>query len=662
MRDTELLRAAGKADEGWFTTPGMIDGVKRVVSFRKVDGYPLVLAIGRSQNDVFRQHWYRRDTSRALACALTLFILIVIWVNIRHRKGLEIARAERRTSEMIAQEKSRELELTLEHMSQGIVMVGADHRIAFANGRAVELLDLPEFVHSRPRFEDLMAFHLARGEYGKDGNLVIPQVWQAIKAGDYYRQGSYERTRPNGVTLEVRTSPLPDGGIVRTFTDISERKRNEQKIAHMAHHDALTGLANRVLLRSHIETALRRHRRQGEGAALLLIDLDHFKKVNDTLGHGAGDELLRCVAQRLQGCVRELDTVARLGGDEFAVLQVAIDTHVAIARLASRVVAALSAPYELDGRPARIGVSIGIACSVDCQDIAQMFHNADLALYRVKAEGRNGYRLFEPEMDEAAKARRQLEENLREAQVRGEFEIYYQPIIDLGSGRITTVEALLRWNHPKRGLLSPADFMPVAEEIGMMPAIDSWVLNAACSEAKQWPGDTAVAVNLSPAKFRRRTVVDVVRNTLASTGLPAKRLELEISEKTILQETDSSNAVLLALHGLGVSIALDDFGVGYSSLSDLRTFRFDKIKIDKLFVSEIEHRNDCAAIVAAVAGLGRSLGAQTTAEGVETETQARLVRAAGCTQVQGYLYSRPVTASAIRSMLAIQATDRQAVA
>jgi diguanylate cyclase (GGDEF)-like protein len=430
----------------------------------------------------------------------------------------------------------------------------------------------------------------------------------------------------------------------------------------MAHHDALTGLANRVLLRSHIETALQRHRRQGEDAALLLIDLDHFKTVNDTLGHGAGDELLRSVAQRLQGCVREVDTVARLGGDEFAVLQVAVDSRGGIAGFARRVVEALSAPYQLDGRPAKIGVSVGIGRAVDCQDIEQMFHNADLALYRVKAEGRNGYRLFEPEMDETAKARRQLEDDLREAPVRGELEIYYQPIIDLGSGRTVTVEALLRWNHPKRGLLSPADFMPVAEEIGMMPVIDSWVLKTACLEAKQWASDTAVAVNLSPAKFRRRTVVDVVRSALANAGLPAKRLELEISEKTILHETDGSIPILRALQGLGVSIALDDFGVDHSSLSDLCIFPFDKIKIDRSFVADIEHRNDCAAIVAAVAGLGRSLGAQTTAEGVETETQARLVRAAGCTQVQGYLYSRPVSANAIRALLTKQASIVQAVA
>jgi EAL domain-containing protein (putative c-di-GMP-specific phosphodiesterase class I) len=265
-------------------------------------------------------------------------------------------------------------------------------------------------------------------------------------------------------------------------------------------------------------------------------------------------------------------------------------------------------------------------------------------------------------MDEAAQVRRQLEEDLRRARERGEFELYYQPIFNLASGKIVNVEALLRWNHPVRGRLSPADFMSMAEEIGIMPAIDSWVLQTGCAEATRWPDDIVIAINLSPTKFKRRTVLDVVRQTLGASGLPARRLELEISERTLLQETDSSVPVLLALHDLGVSIALDDFGVGYSSLSDLRTFPFDKIKIDQSFVADIERRDDCAAIVAAIAGLGRSLGAQTTAEGVETQAQADLVRAAGCTQAQGYLYSRPVSANGIRALLTKQVGIVQAVA
>jgi len=592
-----------------------------------------------------------------------VFILIFMLINIRHRQGLERARQELRASETIAREKSRELELTLDHMSQGIMMVDADHKVAVVNQRAIDLLELPDIIHSRPNFSDIMAHHLTQDEYGKDGEAINPLLWDAIKAGNHEFAGTYERTRPNGVTLEIRTSPLPGGGIVRTFADVSERKRNEEKIAHMAHHDALTGLANRVLLRSHIDVALARQGRHGEGFALLLIDLDRFKPVNDTFGHAAGDELLRSVGQRLRECVRDVDVVARLGGDEFAVLQEGAVSRESTTALARRLLDALSASYLLDGHQAVIGASIGIARSADCADVEQLFHHADLALYRVKSEGRNGYRLFEPEMDAAAQARHQLETDLRGALNRHEFEIYYQPIFDLATRNIACAEALLRWNHPTRGRLSPADFISQAEEIGLMESIDAWVLQTATAEAVHWPRGVMVAVNLSPAKFNRRDLVKIVRRTLANSGLSPQRLELEISERILLQNIEDGNlAALHELRALGVRIALDDFGTGLSSLSDLRAFAFDNIKIDQSFVADMETRADCAAIVAAIAGLGRSIGIVTTAEGVETQTQAELVRAAGCTQAQGYLYSKPVSASAIRLMLAGPMGQQQAVA
>jgi diguanylate cyclase (GGDEF)-like protein len=469
---------------------------------------------------------------------------------------------------------------------------------------------------------------------------------------------SYERTRPNGVVLEVRSVDLPDGGFVRTFTDISDRKRNENKIAHMAHHDALTGLANRALLRDRVEMALARQRRQGEGFALLLIDLDRFKQVNDTQGHGAGDALLRGVAQRLKSCVREVDTVARLGGDEFAILQVATADRDAVETLGRRVVEAISAPYTLNGIPATIGASIGIARSADSPDIEQLFHNADLALYRVKSQGRNNFRLFESEMDAAAQARRQVEGELRQALERSEFEIFYQPMFELATGKVSTVEALLRWNHPTRGRIAPDAFMTIAEDIGLMPGIDAWVLETACSEAASWPGEIVIAANLSPAIFARATLVDVVRTALANANLPARRLELEISERIMLQEETGTLAHLRALRDLGVRVALDDFGVAHSSLSDLRVFSFDKIKIDRSFVAELEISQESAAIVAAIATLGRNLGAETTAEGVETQRQAELVRAAGCTEAQGYLYSRPVPVAEIRVLLNRASAER----
>jgi diguanylate cyclase (GGDEF)-like protein len=540
------------------------------------------------------------------------------------------------------------------------MMVDNDANVALMNRQAVNLLGFPEdMIAQRPKFGDLVAYQRQRGEFGTDRRASDPDLHPSIGAGlSRPVLSSYERTRPNGVVLEVRSVDLPDGGFVRTFTDISERKRNENKIAHMAHHDALTGLANRVLLRTCIEIALGRQRRQSEEFALLLIDLDRFKPVNDTFGHAAGDELLRCVAQRLRECVRDVDVVARLGGDEFAILQVGTPDRDCIEALARRVVEVVSAPYMLDGRAATVGASIGIARSADSQEIEQLFHNADLALYRVKSQGRNNFRLFEAEMDAAAQARRRIEGDLRQALERNEFEIFYQPMFALATGKVSTVEALLRWNHPTRGRVAPDAFMAIAEDIGLMPIIDTWVLETACAEAKTWPGEIMLAANLSPAIFKREALVDVVRTALAKANFPARRLELEISERIMLQEESGTLAHLRALHDLGVRVALDDFGVAHSSLSDLRVFSFDKIKIDRSFVAELEISQESAAIVAAIATLGRNLGAETTAEGVETERQAELVRAAGCTEAQGYLYSRPVPAAEIRTLLGRAGAER----
>jgi diguanylate cyclase (GGDEF)-like protein len=664
MAGSELLRRAALADEGSFTSRGTIDGVTRVASYRVIEGFPLVLLVARADHVVFAGYWRNRIAYRVTAAGLTVFILIFMLISIRHRQGLERARQELRASETIAREKSRELELTLDHMSQGIMMVDSDLKVALMNRQAVELLGLPEdLIAQRPQFEKLVAHQWSSGEFGNDGMAVQANLRESIQAGPASPiLKVYERTRPNGVVLEVRSINLPDGGFVRTFSDISERKQNEEEIAHLAHHDALTGLANRVLLRSHIDVALGRYRRQREEFALLSIDLDGFKSVNDTLGHAAGDELLRCVAQRLRDCVRETDTVARLGGDEFAVLQVMTENREGIEVLARRILEKVGAPYTLDGRSAVVAASIGIARCVDGSSVEELFQNADLALYRVKSEGRNGYRMFEAEMDVAARARHQMEGDLRVARERGQFEIVYQPMFDLASRKIASVEALLRWNHPSRGLISPADFIPLAEEIGVMPSIDAWVLETACAEAAGWPGDASIAINLSPEKFKRRTLLDVVRRVLLKSGLPARRLELEISERILLREEKGSLALLRGVRDLGVRVALDDFGVAHSSLSDLRVFSFDKIKIDRSFVAEMESSKESAAIVAAIAGLGRSLGAEITAEGVETEAQAKLVRAAGCTQAQGYLYSRPLPVAAIRALLAERGPGHLAVA
>jgi diguanylate cyclase (GGDEF)-like protein len=651
--ETQLLRRARVAPEGQFTTRGSLDGVARISSYRTLNGYPLVISVGQAEHYVFGDYWRNRYVYRAVATALTMLILLGIVIGVRHRRRLAQAQRELHASETRAREKSKELELTLDHMNQGIMVVDTDRTVSLINRQVIKLLGLPEdLLGRRPKFDEVLAYQRASGEFNDDRAVVDPNVRSFIERGGISPElGLYERVRPNGTVLEVRSIELPNGGFLRTFTDITERRRSADKIAHMAHHDPLTGLANRVLLRDRVENALARQRRHGESFALMLIDLDRFKEVNDTLGHATGDQLLRHVAQRLRSCVREIDTVARLGGDEFAILQVSTENRGSAEALAHRIIEVVSAPYALGETQAAIGASIGIARSHDAPEAEQLFHNADLALYRVKAEGRNHFRLFEPEMDAAAQARRQLEEELRRARDRGEFEIHYQPIVDLDAGRVVSVEALLRWNHPARGRLSPAEFMPVAEEIGLMPAIDAWVLETACAEAARWPASPRVSINLSPARFKRRNLVDVVRRALAAAKIPPSRLELEISEHILLQDADHNLAALQALRDLGVRIALDDFGTGFSSLSDLRAFRFDNIKIDRSFVAEMARRHDCAAIVAAIAGLGRNLGADTTAEGVETAEQAALVRAAGCSLAQGYLYARPVSAAAIGALL-----------
>jgi diguanylate cyclase (GGDEF)-like protein len=587
------------------------------------------------------------------ASIFSVLVLVAIVLAARHRARLEATRRELDASNARLREKSAKLELTLDHMNQGIMVVDASEDVVLINRQVVRLLGLPsDLLGRQPKFSEVVAYQRASGEFSDGDAAVDPRVRRNIERNEIAPDlEAYERVRPNGVALEVRTMRLPNGGVLRTFTDITERKRSADKIAHMAHHDPLTGLANRVLLREHVESALARQRRNQESFALLLIDLDRFKAVNDMLGHRGGDLLLQKVAERLRGCVREVDVIARLGGDEFAILQSGATGREQVEALARRVVDVVSAPYGLDGTPAVIGASIGIARAHDSPDIEQLFHNADLALYRVKAEGRNNFRLFEPEMNEAARERRQLEAALRVARDRGEFEIYYQPMIDLATGDVSGVEALLRWNHPERGRLSPAAFMPVAEEIGLMAAIDAWVIETACVEATRWPGNVTIAINLSPPKFKRRGFADVVRRVLAQTGLPARRLELEISERILLRGEEEGLLALQTLRDLGVALALDDFGTGQSSLSDLRAFRFDKVKIDRSFVGEMESRDDCAAIVAAIASLGRSVGAATTAEGVETAAQAELVRAAGCTQAQGYLYSYPLSAGAVMAFL-----------
>ncbi|WP_369059435.1 EAL domain-containing protein [Caulobacter sp. 73W] len=420
----------------------------------------------------------------------------------------------------------------------------------------------------------------------------------------------------------------------------------------LAHYDPLTGLPNRVLFHKQLREALARAARADGDVAVLLIDLDRFKTVNDTLGHAVGDELLRAAAQRLRSCVREGDTVARMGGDEFAIVQNGLTSPDDARHLAARVVATMNTPLDLQGHNVVASASVGVALApLDGRDPDELLKKADMAMYRVKGDGRRGYHFFEPAMDELLQSRRRLELDLREALELGQFELFYQPLYDLEHERVTGCEALLRWRHPERGLVSPGDFIPLAEEIGLILPMGEWVLRRACAEAARWPQGVSLAVNLSPIQFRDRRLLDTVKGALDASGLSPQRLQLEITESVLLADNAANLDLLHDLRKLGVRISMDDFGTGYSSLSYLRSFPFDKIKIDQTFVRDIPRDADALAIIRAVADLGERLGIVTTAEGVETAEQFDELRRQGCREIQGYLISPPKPPAEIMSLL-----------
>ena len=539
------------------------------------------------------------------------------------------------------------LDTALENMSQGLCMFDADGKIQLFNERYAAMLGRTDIPLAGRLLVDVLREEQAKGHWQGDAGEFFARLVADAREG---RTTSQVVTR-FGRSIRVVNQPMQGGGWVATFEDITEWLEAQAKISHMARHDALTGLPNRVLFHEQLEQGLRRTG-SGDQLAVLCLDLDHFKDINDSLGHPIGDALLKEVGRRLKATVGASDTVARLGGDEFAVVQIGRSEEAAARALAGRLVEVISAPYEIDDHQIVIGVSIGISLSPqDSDNPDELLKNADLALYRAKADGRGTYRFFETGMDARAQARRLLEMDLRAALLRDEFEAYYQPIRDVASGRVVAFEALLRWNHPQRGLIAPINFIPVAEETGLIVQLGEFVLRSACSDAATWPDDVDVAVNLSPVQFKSPNLIASVTDALAASGLAARRLELEITESVLLQNSEATLTTLHELRAMGVRISLDDFGTGYSSLSYLRSFPFDKIKIDRSFVSELATREDSMAIIRAVTGLGRSLGIVTTAEGVENDAQLELLRREGCTQAQGYLFSKPRPASDVALML-----------
>jgi diguanylate cyclase (GGDEF)-like protein len=559
-----------------------------------------------------------------------------------------LVRRDRLTDQRLAAER-RQLSIAVNNIPQGLVLYDASARIIICNQPYLDMFGLsPDVARPGCTMQRLIAHRKETGSFDGDVDEFCSAIIQTVSLGKATRQLT---EAPGGRAIEIINRPLKSGGWVATIEDVTERRRADEKIAHLAHYDGLTDLPNRILFRERLEQSLKAIR-PGEQLAVLYIDIDEFKSVNDALGHPIGDELLKGVAERLRGCLKETDVAARLGGDEFAVIQTAIMDRSDTTRLVDEIHSAIRQPLECMGHLITTDASIGIALAPgDGVDLDQLLKNADLALYGAKGDGRRTYRFFEAGMDQRARARRSLELDLRQAINDGSLEIYYQPVVNLEDGKVSSCEALLRWRHPERGMISPAEFIPIAEDSGLINQLGLWVLNTACAEAATWPDHVRVAVNVSPVQFRSPSLALNVAAALAACNLPASRLELEITEAVLIRDDEAALDMLHQLRKLGVRIALDDFGTGYSSLSYLQRFPFDKIKIDRSFIRDIAGPGASSSIVQAVVNIAAASDMTTTAEGVETEQQRNLLYILGCTEMQGYLFSPAIPAVEVRRLL-----------
>jgi diguanylate cyclase (GGDEF)-like protein len=528
----------------------------------------------------------------------------------------------------------------INNMSQGLCFFDGQRRLIVCNDRFASIYRLsPALMTPGTTLRDIVEARFAAGCVPNNMTREAYLKWRdSVAIAD--KPSNTITTLVDGRTISIHHQPMPDGGWVATHDDITESRRAQAEIEYMAHHDALTGLPNRLRFREHLSTALHAG---GHPIGVLCLDLDRFKAVNDTMGHPAGDQLLRMAAERLVACVRQGDLVARLGGDEFAIIQLGGEQPAAAEALARRVVQALAAPFEIAGQWANVGTSIGIALSAagESNSPDDLLKRADLALYDAKSTARGTHSFFRAELDRRARGRHELEADLRHAIEHGALELHYQPLISLQDERVLAFEALVRWPHPRRGMVVPDQFIPLAEEVGLIDSLGAWVLVEACHAAASWPVHIGLAVNLSPLQLRSGRLIHVVRGALDASGLAATRLELEITESVPLDDNSISLATLHGLRGLGVRVSIDDFGAGFSSVSYLRRFPFDKIKIDRSFVRDVASDRSAQAIVRAMAILGTSLGMEVTAEGIESPDQLQAVRDLGCTQGQGYLISTP---------------------
>jgi diguanylate cyclase (GGDEF)-like protein len=596
----------------------------------------------------FRRHMCNGTVISVRYCALAQGGFVATYEDITER--------ERAVEEL--SEQYRRFDAALNNMSQGLCMLDSSLHVIVCNRRYIEMYGLsPDIVKPGVSMREIMEHSCALGIHpGMSGARLYADYVERLREGEH----TLHRHLSDGRIIKLNHKRMEHGGWVVTYEDVTERHKAQARVAHMARHDSLTDLPNRTLFREKMGEGLNQVATAGGEMAVLYFDLDNFKTVNDRHGHAAGDRLLRWVAARLRENVGEHDTVARLGGDEFAVLQRGPQPQSA-EKLARRLVEILGHPPPLENQSIHVGASVGIAIAPDHGlDADELMKCADLALYQAKAKGRGAYQLFEPEMEEAARSRHALERDLRTALEGGEFHLVFQPQVRLASSELTGFEALLRWNHPVRGLVSPAEFIPIAEETGLIVPIGEWVLRTACATAASWP-DVTVAVNLSPVQFRSRGLVALVTSALGEAGLAPQRLELEVTETALLDDSEATVEILHQLRALGVRVSLDDFGVGYSSLSYLRKFPFDRIKIDRSFVGTLGESPESVAIVRTIASLGSVLGVETTAEGVETQQQLDFVRECGCTAVQGYYFGKPCAAGEVeRTMDRLNAVRRVA--
>ncbi|MGB6567460.1 MAG: EAL domain-containing protein, partial [Xanthobacteraceae bacterium] len=637
LSSTDLFERLQNISDATFVEPRSTAEDSLVVSARQVSGYPLWVTVSTKERQIYQSAWSSLWRNVLIAVFLTTLVLLALE---------KILRAEAR-----AEQKAKQLQLTLEHIGQGIMLVTQDRKIPIINQRCAELLLLPRNVIDTPPLLD----ELIKYEVGND----VSEMWSddrvatdndGVGAQDRQKISTANFRRPDGAFIEVRKTRLPDGAFVQTFTDITKRQQAEAYITKLASEDPLTSLHNRRVFRAKMQEVCERPSQ--ERFAVLFMDMDRFKVVNDTLGHRTGDQLLIQVAKRLQSVLDESDVLARLGGDEFAILLPAIQSNDQVEVVARRIIDVVAKPFNVDQNVITTGISIGIAIGPDHGNSADaLLVAADLALYSVKVGARGTYRIFEKRMNDDVNSRREIELQLRDALTNGGLDVHYQPIVDLRNYAITGFEALMRWPHPSKGMISPAKFIPVAEECGLIDALGRWILVEACNRAKQWPVDMKVSVNVSPIQLAKPDFVATVQSVLATTGLDPHRLVLECTETIFIEDSEKMLSTLHKLKQIGVQIALDDFGTGYSSLSYLRSFPFDIVKIDRSFVSDLDASTSSSVIVQAVILIAGSLGIRTVAEGIETEAQLTLLKLLGCNDVQGYLLGKPAPASEIGKLV-----------